>query len=68
MVIDFIIAAYAGIKAGSLPGFLLLLFLSVMFSSPSRPGSSGLLNLVLVLTGVSILLSLFGGGDSDWDL
>jgi hypothetical protein len=67
MVIDFIIAVFAGIAGKSLALFLILVVLSALFARPPRPWSSGLLNLVLLLTGISILSSLFGG-DCDCDL
>lgn len=69
MIIDFILAALAGIVTESFIVFLILIVLAVLLIRPDRPFSSGLLKLALMALGISALFSLFGGGgDCDCDL
>lgn len=67
MIIDFILAVFAGIVTESFFVFLILIGLAAFFSRPDRPFSSGLLKLALVALGISGLFSFFGG-DCDCDL
>lgn len=69
MIIDFILAVFAGVVTQSFFIFLILILFTVMFVRPDRPFSSGLLKLALMALGISALFSLFGGGDGcDCDL
>jgi len=78
MIIDFILAALAGIFTQNFSIFLILLVLAVLYAAllgrPDRPFSSGLVRLALIALGISVLFSLFGGGgdggdcDCDFDL
>ncbi len=67
MIIDFILAVFAGIATESFFVFVFLMVLSVLFTGPDRPFSSGLLRLAFMALGISALMSLFGG-DCDCDL
>lgn len=67
MIIDFILAALAGIVAESFIVFLILIVLAALLIQPDRPFSSGLVKLALMALGISALFSLFGGGN-DCDL
>lgn len=69
MIVDFILAAFAGIVTQSFVVFLILMVFAALFVRPDRPFSSGLLKLALMALGISALFSLFGGGDGyDCDL
>lgn len=69
MIIDFILAVFAGVVTQSFFIFLMLIFFAVLFVRSDRPFSSGLLKLALMALGISALFSLFGGGsDCDCDL
>lgn len=69
MIVDFILAVFAGFVTQSLFVFLVLIVLAALFVRPGRPFSSGLLKLALMALGISALFSLFGGGgDCDCDL
>ena len=69
MIIDFILAAFAGIVTQSFFVFLILIVFAALFIRPDRPFSSGLVKLALMALGISALFSLFGGGDDcDCDL
>lgn len=69
MIVDFILAAFAGVVTQSFFIFCVLIVLAALFVRPERPFSSGLLKLALMAMGVSALFSLFGGGDDcDCDL
>lgn len=69
MIVDFILAVFAGFVTQSFFVFLVLIVLAVLFVRPGRPFSSGLLKLALMALGISALFSLFGGGgDCDCDL
>ena len=61
MIIDFILAAFAGIVTQSIDVFLILIVLAAFFIRPDRPFSSGLVKFALMALGVSALFSLFGG-------
>lgn len=67
MIIDFILAVFAGIGTESFFVFLMLIVLAALFIRPDRPFSSGLVRLALMALGISALFSLFGG-DCDCDL
>ena len=69
MIIDFILAVFAGVVTQSFFIFLILIFFAVLFIRPDRPFSSGLLKLALMALGISALFSSIGGGsDCDCDL
>lgn len=69
MIIDFILAVFAGVVTQSFFVFLILIVFAALFIRPDRPFSSGLVKLVLMALGISALFSLFGGGgDCDCDL
>lgn len=65
MVIDFILAVFAGIVTQSFLVFVILIVLAALVVRPDRPFSSGLLKLALMAIGMSALFSLFGGDDCD---
>ncbi|WP_126444268.1 hypothetical protein [Sulfuricystis multivorans] len=67
MIIDLILAAYAGVSTESFFVFVFLMVLSVLLADPDRPFSSGLFRLAFIALGISALSSLFGG-DCDCDL
>lgn len=68
MVIDFMLAVFAGIVTQSFLVFVILIVLAALVVRPDRPFSSGLLKLALMAIGMSALFSLFGGDDCDCDL
>lgn len=69
MIVDFILAAFAGIVTQSFVVFMILIAFAALFIWPDRPFSGGLLKLALMALGISALFSLFGGGDGcDCDL
>lgn len=69
MIIDFMLAVFAGIVTQSFFVFLILIVFAALFIRPDRPFSSGLLKLALMALGISALFSIFGGGiDCDCDL
>ena len=69
MIIDFILAVFAGIVTQSFFVFLLLIVFAALLIRPDRPFSSGLVKMALMALGISALFSLFGGGgDCDCDL
>lgn len=69
MIIDFILAVFAGIVTQSFFVFLILIVFAALFIRPDRPFSRGLVKLALMALGISALFSLFGGGgDCDCDL
>lgn len=69
MIIDLILAAFAGIVTQSFFVFLILTVFAALFIRPDRPFSSGLVKLALMAMGISALFLLFGGGgDCDCDL
>lgn len=68
MIIDFVLAAFAGFGAESFTIFTILMFLALIFVRRDRPWSSGLVRFALMALGISALLLLFGGSDCDWDL
>jgi hypothetical protein len=66
MIVDFILAVFAGIGLKSFLVFFVLLAIAGLFMRPDRPWSSGLLRCVLIMTGISVLFGLFGD-DCDCD-
>ena len=69
MIIDFILAVFAGVVTQSFFIFMILVVFAASFVQPDRPFSSGLLKQALMALGISALFSLFGGGsDCDCDL
>lgn len=68
MIIDFILAVFAGIVTESFFVFVILCGFAALFIRPDRPLSSGLFRLAFIALGISALMSLFGGGDCDCDL
>lgn len=68
MVIDFMLAVFAGIVTQSFLVFVILIVLAALVVRPDRSFSSGLLKLALMAIGMSALFSLFGGDDCDCDL
>lgn len=68
MIIDFILAVFAGIVTQSFLVFVILIVLAALVVRPDHPFSSGLLKLALMAIGMSALFSLFGGDDCDCDL
>lgn len=69
MIVDFILAVFAGFVTQSSFLFLVLIVVAALFVRPGRPFSGGLLKLALMALGISALFSLVGGGsDCDCDL
>lgn len=69
MIVDLIITAWVVYAAKSALLFWLLLFIAVWFRKPGRPFYSGILRFALLMMGISLLFSIFGGGDDcDCDL
>ena len=69
MIIDFILAVFAGIVTQSIFVLLILIVFAAFFIRPIRPFSSGLVELAMMALGISALFSLFGGGGGcDCDL
>ncbi|MEW5889137.1 MAG: hypothetical protein AB1768_08785 [Pseudomonadota bacterium] len=69
MIIDFILAVWAGLETRSFAIFFLVLLIGGFFWHPDRPLSSGLFRFAFIALGISALLSVFGSGDDcDCDL
>jgi len=69
MIIDFILAVLGGIVTQSFIVFFVLIFLALPFIKPDQPFYSGLFKMLLIMAGISVLFSIFGGGDDcDCDL
>lgn len=68
MIIDVIIAVFVGVATQSFAIFFVLLFFAALVARRDQPFSSGLGRLLLMVLGVSWLLSLFGGDDCDFDV
>lgn len=67
MIIDCILAVFAGVATQSALVFWVLITFAALFIRTDRPFSSGLLKLAWMALGISALFSLFGGGGDGGD-
>ncbi len=68
MIVDLMIAGLVAFGANSFLVFFLLMGIGVLFAHPDKPYSSGLFRVFLLLSGLAVLMSLFGGDDCDLDV